>query len=46
VIKKPGNTELNDVVEHGIGRSEAIFAVRVAELLTELFGSLFSQPRE
>ena len=45
-VKKLGNVELHQIVEHGYSRTEALFAVRTAELLTQLFGSLLADRRE
>lgn len=41
-VKKLGNVELHAVVEHGYSRSEALFAIRTLESLTELFGSILT----
>ncbi len=44
-IKDLGNIELHEIVEHGYGRTEALFAVGSAELLVQLYGALLTERR-
>lgn len=45
-VKRLGNIEMHQVVEHGYSRTEALFAVRTAEMLAYLLGSLLMDGRQ
>lgn len=41
-VKRLGNLELHDTAGHGFSRAEALFTIRVAESVLELWGSLLT----